>query len=74
MSGDRSIKEKRALQIHLGIVYCQVDRIRIKPSWLSQKKLLAVPLALHARRVIREWRAGLAMPACATKVFFLIMV
>ena len=36
----QEIEKTPALQIHLGIVYCrivEVDRIRIKPSWLSKK-------------------------------------
>ena len=48
-----------ALQIHLGIVYCrivEVDRIRIKPSWLSKKrKYWLVPLRARAYRVIHKW-------------------
>ena len=43
----------------MGIVYCrivEVDRIRIKPSWLSKKKKYwLVPLRARACRVIHEW-------------------
>ena len=53
-------ERKPALQIHLGIVYCrivEVERIRIKPSWLSKRKNTGrlVPLRARACRVIHEW-------------------